>query len=130
MARLYRYPQLTLTNNGGASIDFSVQESADWLSASPVSGTLAAGATATVTISIDGNAPSLDVGNYSESVGFINTTDGLGDTSRSISLSVGPANDMFSTAEDIIAPPASIIATNINASFESGEPNHGDEPGG
>jgi len=120
----------TLTNNGGASIDFSVQESSDWLSASPLSGTLAAGASETVTISIDGTAPSLDVGAYAASIGFTNTTDGAGDTSRSVNLSVAPANDLFSTAADIADAPATINGTNINASIESGEPDHGDVPGG
>ncbi|MFC1685372.1 hypothetical protein ACFL0R_07910 [Pseudomonadota bacterium] len=91
---------------------------------------MAAGASETVTISIDGTAPGLDVGAYAASIGFTNTTDGAGDTSRSVNLSVAPANDLFSTAENIAATPAIINATNINASIETGEPSHGGEPGG
>jgi len=120
----------TLTNNGTAAIGFSIQENTDWLSAHPASGTLAIGASETVTVFIDGSAPSLGRGTYSASIAFLNTTDGVGDTARPVMLSVAPENDMFSTAENILNSPVTINATNINSSIESGEPDHGDVSGG
>jgi len=120
----------TLTNNAAFSITFTVQESSAWLSASPTSGTLAAGASETVTISIDGDAPSLATGNYSNPIVFTNTTDGAGNTGRLAMLSIAPMNDMFSTAEGVLDSLTTINATNLNASFESGEPRHGNVLGG
>jgi hypothetical protein len=49
---------------------------------------LAAGASTTITLSIDANAESLAAGNYSDTGFFANTTTGNGDTTRAVALTV------------------------------------------
>jgi hypothetical protein len=114
----------TVTNNGDLAVDFSIEESVDWLSVSPTGGFLASGESQTVTVSIDGVAPTLDVGNYSAYLSFVNNTNGQGNTLRAVNLSLSPLNDMFSTAQALLTVPTSITATNVNATFEAGEPGH------
>jgi hypothetical protein len=77
-----------LTNSGGASLNWTASNTANWLSLSPVSGTLAAGAATTVTVSINANATNLSANSYSDTVGFTNTTNGAGNTTRPASLTV------------------------------------------
>ena len=57
---------------------------------SATGGTLAAGANTTVTVSINGSANTLNVGSYSDTVTFTNTTNGNGDTTRGVALTVNP----------------------------------------
>ncbi|MGD1020542.1 MAG: protease pro-enzyme activation domain-containing protein, partial [Verrucomicrobiia bacterium] len=95
----------TLTNSGGAALSWSAGNSQPWLSLSASSGTLAVGAGTTVTVSINPNANSLAIGSYSDAVVFTNLTTGLGNASRSVSLtvkgipvlSVSPATGLNST---------------------------------
>ncbi|HVM50593.1 MAG TPA: SBBP repeat-containing protein, partial [Candidatus Acidoferrum sp.] len=78
----------TLTNSGGASLNWSASKSAAWLSLSASNGTLAAGAKTNVTVSLNANANSLIASNYSAVVGFTNLTGGRGNTNRAVSLNV------------------------------------------
>lgn len=80
--------QYTLTNTGGAPINFSAGATQTWVHPVPTSGTLAAGANATVTVSIGTEANSLAAGSYNDTVTFTNTTNGTGDTTRPVSLTV------------------------------------------
>jgi autotransporter-associated beta strand protein len=80
----------TLSNPGSTSINWTAGKTQDWVTLSAASGTLAAGATATVTASINSNANSLNVGSYSDTVTFTNTTSGTGNTTRGASLTVNP----------------------------------------
>jgi hypothetical protein len=77
-----------LTNAGGSNLSWAVSATANWLSVSPSSGTLAGGASTNVQVSISANANGLAPGNYTDTVGFTNLSDGLGNTTRSASLSV------------------------------------------
>jgi hypothetical protein len=80
----------TLTNSGTASLDWSATNTATWVSLSATSGTLAAGTSINVTVTINSDANSLAVGVYSNTVTFINTTNGNGTTTRGITLTINP----------------------------------------
>jgi hypothetical protein len=77
-----------LTNAGGSNLSWTVSAAATWLSVSPSSGTLAGGASTNVQVSISANANGLAAGNYTDTVGFTNVSNGSGNTSRLASLSV------------------------------------------
>lgn len=79
----------TLTNIGASSLNWTAGKSASWLSLSSASGTLAAGASVSVTASINTAANSLPASTYTGSVSFTNTTNGSGNASRTVGLSVG-----------------------------------------
>jgi hypothetical protein len=78
----------TLTNSGGSTITWTATKGQAWVTLSSTSGTLVAGATVTVTASVNATANSLVAGNYSDTVTFTNATNGNGSTSRSIALTV------------------------------------------
>ena len=77
-----------LTNSGGVSLDWTANTTAAWLTLSATSGSLAPGAGASVTVSINANANSLAAGTYSDTIGFTNTTNGAGNTTRAVTLNV------------------------------------------
>jgi len=79
----------TLTNTGTGSLNWSASNTANWLTLSATSGTLAAGAGTNVTVSINANATSLAAGTYSDTVSFTNASNDAGSTSRAVSLIVG-----------------------------------------
>jgi hypothetical protein len=81
----------TLTNTGGTSIAWTAAKTQTWVTLSSAGGTLAAGATATVTASIGATANSLAAGGYSDTVTITNTTNGTGNTTRSVALTVNAA---------------------------------------
>jgi hypothetical protein len=78
----------TLENTGGTSIDWTASRTQDWTTLSATAGTLDAGATATVTVSINTAAGSLAVGDHADTVSFANTTNGNGDSTRPVALTV------------------------------------------
>ena len=78
----------TLQNTGETSINWSVTKTQGWVSLSSGSGSLGAGASTTVEVSINGGADSLSAGSYSDTVTFSNVTNGSGNTSRSVALTV------------------------------------------
>jgi subtilisin-like proprotein convertase family protein len=78
----------TLQNTGGTPINWSVSKTQGWVTLSSTSGSLAAGASITLTVSINSNANSLMPGPYSDTVSFTNTTNGNGNTTRPVSLTV------------------------------------------
>ena len=90
----------TLQNTGGAAIGWSVSKNKSWVTLSSSSGNLTPGASATVTVSINGDASSLEAGSYSDSVNFVNTTNSNGNASRSVTLSVAPATQTYTVATD------------------------------
>jgi len=78
----------TLENTGGTSISWTAGKTQAWASLSAVSGTLAAGTTATVTVSINAAAGALAAGTYNDTVTFTNVTNGTGNTTRGVTLTV------------------------------------------
>jgi hypothetical protein len=114
----------TLTNSGGTTLNWTASKTANWVSLSATSGSLAAGAATTVTVSLNSAADSLAAGNYADTVSFANTTTGNGNTSRGVSLTVNSPGQLAVTpAGDLIASgtvggpfsPASIIYTLTNS---------------
>lgn len=77
----------TLTNSGQTALDWSVGKTADWVGLSSSGGTLAAGASTSVTVSING-AGSLPAGVHTDTVSFSNLTNNNGNTTRAVELSV------------------------------------------
>ncbi|MFU8892127.1 MAG: InlB B-repeat-containing protein [Luteolibacter sp.] len=100
--------QYTLSNPGGTSIGWTAAKTAGWVTLSATSGTLASGASTTVTVSINSNANTLNAGSYNDTVTFTNTTNGSGNTTRTVALRVntpplvdaGPHQTVFFTGED------------------------------
>ncbi len=78
----------TLTNTGTASLDYTVTKTEAWVTVLPSSGTIAAGATASVMVSINGVAITLAPGTFTDTVTFTNTTNGSGNQTRPMSLTV------------------------------------------
>ncbi|HEX9849184.1 Ig domain-containing protein [Candidatus Deferrimicrobium sp.] len=81
----------TVTNTGTASMNWTASKAQSWVTLSATGGTLAAGGTATVIASINSGANSLAAGGYSDNVTFTNTTNGTGNTTRPVSLTVNAA---------------------------------------
>ncbi len=78
----------TITNTGGASMTWSASKTQSWLTISSTSGTLAPSATATVNATINSAANSLSAGSYSDTITFTNSTNGTGNTTRAVALTV------------------------------------------
>ena len=117
--------QYTISTNSG-SADFSISGLPAWLTASTTYGT----ATTTgipVTFNVNSAANSLGLGTYGPySITFTNTTTGLGNDSRTATLTVNlppPVNDMFAKPTMIQAG-QTLIGTNVGATFETGETEH------
>ena len=66
----------SLTNLGTASLNWSVNNTASWLTASPNSGALAAGGQTTLTVSLNSAANSLAAGTYNANVVITNQNGG------------------------------------------------------
>ncbi len=122
--------QLTLTNTGAASLDWSLSSTTSdgtpWLAATPQGGTLAVQEQDVVTVSID--ATSLQVGTYQGTLTFTSQTNTV---SVSLTLTVTPPPTpvistqttglTFSTSEDATTDPA---AQNITITNTGNAPLH------
>lgn len=81
----------TLTNAGPSELSWSVTSAGGWLDAEPVSGQLPPGASQTVRLGLDtATVAAWPAGEYRDSVSFINTTTGLGNTTREVVLTITP----------------------------------------
>jgi len=100
----------TLTNTGGAAINYTVSNGQDWVSLSSTGGFLEPGAITSVTVSINDFAANLGAGIYSDTVVFTNTTNGNGNTSRSVLLTVNAVEP----------PPPPPPSEEVSITFESG----------
>ncbi len=93
----------TLRNTGGASLNWKSARNAGWLSLSATTGTLAASGSTTVLLSINAIASSLAPGVYTDIVTFTNTTNGGGNTTRPVSL----------TVRDVAPPTVAVTSPNV-----------------
>jgi hypothetical protein len=80
----------TLSNSGGTALGWSVGTAENWISLSAASGTLAAGGSTNITISVNASANLLPAANYNALAVFLNTTSGTGNTTRPVNLTVTP----------------------------------------
>jgi subtilisin family serine protease len=78
----------TVTNTGYANISWSAAQTANWISLSQCSGTLSPQESTTITVSILGLADSFSEGTYTDTIAFTNTTNGMGNTTRSVVLTI------------------------------------------
>ncbi len=78
----------TLTNISDAPIDWEASKEQDWVTLSSDSGTLPAGDTATVTVSVNDNARTLGIGSYKDTIHFTNLTSGDEIATRGVNLLV------------------------------------------
>ncbi len=79
----------TLTNTSLSSLNYTVSNNESWVTVTDNgTGTLTSGANTTVDVTINNNANSLASGAHSDTITFTNTTDGEGNTTRSVNLTV------------------------------------------
>ncbi|MCL4176706.1 MAG: hypothetical protein KJ072_03030 [Verrucomicrobia bacterium] len=92
----------TLGNSGASSLNWTASKTQSWVSLSATSGTLTAGASTTLTVSVNPYADSLASGSYSDTVSFVNVTRGEGNTTRAVTLTVNaPGRLEVSPAEGL-----------------------------
>ena len=117
----------TLTNTSAGVIDFDVLTNGAFVSADTVNGSLAAGASTTVTVSVNAAASALGPGTSTGSL----IVNGI---SRTVAVTVdadGSSQDNFVDRDTINgAGPLTILATNTETGREPGEPNHAGVLGG
>ncbi|MBL4616902.1 MAG: M6 family metalloprotease domain-containing protein [Robiginitomaculum sp.] len=116
-----------LRNSSAIPFDWIASSSVNWMDVSTSSGTLAAGADVTITVSLNSEADALPAGTNLGELVFSNTTLGIGGYKRPIefTVSIPPANDNFATSELLNGINGSTSGANEFASEESGEPKHG-----
>lgn len=85
----------TLSNTGGQTIDWTCTKTQSWITLSKSSGTLVAGATDTVTVSINVIADVLVADDYVDIISFVNTTNVIGTISVNASLTVSYRKIIF-----------------------------------
>jgi hypothetical protein len=89
----------TLSNAGSAPIDWAASNTQSWLTLSQDAGMLDAGASTSVVVTIGVQANSLAEGSYQDTVVFTNLTNGSGDTTRPVGLTItGPSGLAMTTA--------------------------------
>jgi Peptidase family C25/Propeptide_C25 len=79
----------TIENTSDVPLQYQVTVDANWLGVDAPTGTIAAGNTAQVVVSLNGQAYNLGNGEYTGVISFVNQTSGSGDTTRDASLVVG-----------------------------------------
>lgn len=79
----------TVTNIGYTTMNWTAAKSQSWVSLSATGGTLAPGASTDVTATLSSAIEDFPLGAYSDAIVFTNTTNGGGNTTRSITLTVG-----------------------------------------
>jgi hypothetical protein len=78
----------TISNQGPHAIQWTLSNTKNWLTLSSGSGTLGISESVIVTVTINENANTLVAGTYNDVLSFVNVTNGLGNTSRSVTLSI------------------------------------------
>ncbi len=94
----------TVSNPGGSSINWTATKTASWLDLSAAGGSLAPGASTTVTVSYNAGAKDLAAATYNDMVSFTNLTNGSGDASRSVILTiVSPGSLVVEATGDLVS---------------------------
>ena len=131
----------TLSNTGSVSLDWSASKNMNWITLSASSGTLAGGASTTVTVSINSNADDLAIGDYLDTVTFTNRSNGLGSTNRAVNLAINlpapstilvDAGNLFAGTTNDLAPSNSIAVLVVdtgNNGFVDPQPSFPLSPG-
>lgn len=96
----------TIRNTGTGDLDWRVSKAQDWISVSSTGGSLRPGMQTNVTIALHPAANSLPAGTYADRVEFVNAGNGLGNTSRSVTLTVNGTTGVLS-----ISPESGLSAT-------------------
>ena len=97
----------TLGNTGGEALDWTASKTAPWFDLSASAGTIQPGATLDISVSLNSQADALEVGDFSDTISFVNTTSGIGNTSRDVNLTVSP---VIQPAELTVTPEAGLTA--------------------
>ena len=87
----------TLTNTGTGVMEWTAGKTASWLTLSATGGSLGSGASSDVMVSINTSATSLAVGSYSDTVTMANATNGVGNTTRNVALTVAVPAPVITT---------------------------------
>lgn len=82
-----------LQNVGTGGINWTVSKTVDWLTLSASEGRLEGGTSTTVILSLNDIADTLSVGTYTDTVLFINDTNGNGTTTRTVALQISAPPD-------------------------------------
>lgn len=109
----------TLTNSGPSELRWSVTSAGDWLHLAPTEGVLAPGAHVAVQAALDADrVAELSPGEYRDSLSFLNTSSGLGNTTREVILTISaPALVTFTVTVD---PPGAGRVTPAGGTFPAG----------
>jgi tetratricopeptide (TPR) repeat protein len=99
-----------LANTGTGSINWTASKAGDWITLSATSGKLERETSTAVTVSINNNANFLPVGTYSDTITFLNTTNGSGSATRTVTLQI----------ETPDSPPTVTITSPTNGQTVSG----------
>ena len=86
---------LTVSNTGTGNLSWRVAATSNWLTLSPLAGTISAGGNTTISVTLNNNANALAVGPYSDTLTFTNSSNGVGSTTVPLSLLVQPAVTSF-----------------------------------
>jgi hypothetical protein len=111
----------TLKNTGASPLNWSVSTPAPWLALSPSSGSLAPGASSTLTVSLSATANSLPVSILTENVVFTNLTSTRSHT-RKANLNVGQPDyftELFDTTNNDVTFQSFTFTPNGSPSFYS-----------
>jgi hypothetical protein len=103
----------TVNNTGTAPLSFTATATQPWVNVFAGSSTVAPGASWNVVISFTAAANSLAAGNFTDTVTFTNSTNGAGNTTRSVNLVVGSSSDTTPPTIAITnpAPPSATAAS-------------------
>ncbi len=117
----------TITNTGTGILAWSIAKNADWLSLSAPGGTLAAGTSTTVTVSID--AVTTDPGSYADTILFTNLSNALGNTTRDAALTVVLPAPALTPLPVFSGGPTRAVSWNAVAGAQSYEAQCSPDPG-
>ncbi len=88
---------VTLRNTGGSTLTWTAGINANWMTVSPGSGTLAAGAATSITVAPNNSAQTLAAGSFNANLAIVNTTNGVGSKTLPVGLQLDAASAELET---------------------------------